>query len=173
MVKFLENKVIYNNFEKMFYEHYENESKYRNVYIVDIFPKKIYSSKYFDFEDYIINNKYNVLDKFVLAMIKIYMYDEDIFSYKESEVEEHDEYIYIKKHQEYIEYINKYEKSLDEFSSDVLNSLKLDSEKLVLYFNNLKVGFIIGEGYITYTNFGKNKDFIDNIFISEGLFIRS
>ena len=45
MVKFLENKVIYNNF------------------------------------------------KFVLAMIKIYMYDEDIFSYKESEVEEHDEYI--------------------------------------------------------------------------------
>ena len=40
MVKFLENKVIYNNFEKMFYEHYENESKYRNVYIVDIFPKK-------------------------------------------------------------------------------------------------------------------------------------
>ena len=158
MVKFLENKVIYNNFEKMFYEHYENESKYRNVYIVDIFPKKIDSSKYFDFEDYIINNKYNVLD---------------IFSYKESEVEEHDEYIYIKKHQEYIEYINKYEKSLDEFSSDVLNSLKLDSEKLVLYFNNLKVGFIIGEGYITYTNFGKNKDFIDNIFISEGLFIRS
>ena len=113
------------------------------------------------------------MDKFVLAMIKIYMYDEDIFSYKESEVEEHDEYIYIKKHQEYIEYINKYEKSLDEFSSDVLNSLKLDSEKLVLYFNNLKVGFIIGEGYITYTNFGKNKDFIDNIFISEGLFIRS
>ena len=173
MVKFLENKVIYNNFEKMFYEHYENESKYRNVYIVDIFPKKIDSSKYFDIEDYIINNKYNVLDKFVLAMIKIYMYDEDIFSYKESEVEEHDEYIYIKKHQEYIEYINKYEKSLDEFSSDVLNSLKLDSEKLVLYFNNLKVGFIIGEGYITYTNFGKNKDFIDNIFISEGLFIRS
>ena len=58
MVKFLENKVIYNNFEKMFYEHYENESKYRNVYIVDIFPKKIDSSKYFDFEDYIINNKY-------------------------------------------------------------------------------------------------------------------
>ena len=120
-----------------------------------------------------LEEAYNVLDKFVLAMIKIYMYDEDIFSYKESEVEEHDEYIYIKKHQEYIEYINKYEKSLDEFSSDVLNSLKLDSEKLVLYFNNLKVGFIIGEGYITYTNFGKNKDFIDNIFISEGLFIRS
>ncbi len=68
----------------------------------------------------------------------------------------------------------KYEKSLKEFLSEVKNSLNpFIDNSMILFFKNLKIGFIISGGLISYSNFGNNKDFIDDIFKSEGLFIRT
>lgn len=181
MEKYLENKQskeIYNNFQKILYEHYENESENRNAHIVDIFPSIINSSnKYGEYEEHLLHKSSPlILNKFVLAMMKIYMYDEDIYYYTSSENKiNNDGFIYIKKNKNYTEYISKYKKSLKEFLSDVrtaLNSYPYSNE-LILFFKNLQIGFVIEDGHISYTNFGTNKEFIDNIFKSEGLFIRT
>ncbi len=70
------HKEINDIFEKILYENYENESKGRNVYIVDIFPKVIESSdKYGEFEEYLSEMENPLLNKFIYAMMKIYMYE--------------------------------------------------------------------------------------------------
>ncbi|WP_305085695.1 hypothetical protein, partial [uncultured Clostridium sp.] len=71
-----ESKAIKVLFQKLIDDNYK-QKEYRDIYIVDILPRKVVNiDKYSDFENIILkNNSYNVLNKFVLSMSKLYLYD--------------------------------------------------------------------------------------------------
>ena len=75
-----ESKAIEVLFQKLINDSYK-QKEYRDIYVIDILPRKVANiGKYSDFENIILkNNSYNVLNKFVLSMSKLYLYDSHIF----------------------------------------------------------------------------------------------
>ena len=75
-----ETKAIEVLFQKLINDSYK-QKEYRDIYVIDILPRKVSNiEKYSDFKNIILkNNSYNVLNKFVLAMSKLYLYDSHIF----------------------------------------------------------------------------------------------
>ncbi|EEL72224.1 hypothetical protein COL68_09830 [Bacillus wiedmannii] len=143
-------------FQKLIEEYYEKEDT--DFYVVDTFPKIVKSEKYFDFEENILlQNKYNILNKSVLALSKLYLYDENI---------------YILDNVESLNY-SKYTKSITEFNDDVLKFLPCtEVDKLILVFSDLKIGVIIGDGCFAYVSFeSKDLKLVEQLCISEGLFV--
>ena len=69
-----ESKAIKVLFQKLLNENYE-QKEYREVYTIDILPRTVNNlNKYTDFEKSILNNNsYNILNKFVLALSKLYL----------------------------------------------------------------------------------------------------
>ncbi len=61
-----ESKAIKVLFQKLIDDNYK-QKEYRDIYIVDILPRKVVNiDKYSDFENIILkNNSYNVLNKFI------------------------------------------------------------------------------------------------------------
>ncbi len=132
--------------------------------MVDYFPKVVKSEKYFDYRDLILyKNKYSILDKPILAILKIFLYDENVYI------------------QEKIEYfcddykrleLNELE-SFKEFESYVNKGIRWDST-LPILFLDLGIGMLIGDGYVTFTKVREDGevDLVKKIFEKEGLFIR-
>ena len=83
-----ESKAIKVLFQKLLNENYE-QKEYREVYTIDILPRTVNNlNKYTDFEKSILNNNsYNILNKFVLALSKLYLYDNKIFKLSHDEQE--------------------------------------------------------------------------------------
>ena len=83
-----ESKAIKVLFQKLLNENYE-QKEYREVYTIDILPRTVNNlNKYTDFEKSILNNNsYNILNKFVLALSKLYLYDNKIFKLSHDEEE--------------------------------------------------------------------------------------
>ena len=83
-----ESKAIKVLFQKLIDDNYK-QKEYRDIYIVDILPRKVVNiDKYSDFENIILkNNSYNVLNKFVLSMSKLYLYDSHILKLVHDEEE--------------------------------------------------------------------------------------
>ena len=74
-----ESKAIKVLFQKLINDNYK-QKEYRDIYTIDILPKIVNNTiKYEDFEANILkNNSYNILNKYVLALSKLYLYDNDI-----------------------------------------------------------------------------------------------
>ena len=75
-----ETKAIKVLFQKLLNDSYK-QKEYREIYTIDILPRTVKNiEKYSDFEKNILNkNSYNVLNKFILALSKLYLYDNKIF----------------------------------------------------------------------------------------------
>ncbi len=151
------NKNIKKIFNKIMHNHFEVD-KERNVYTVDIFPEVVTSEKYFDFRDEIImTNKYNILNKYIIALCKIFMYDKNVYildKNKENDILKLDEV-----------------GALYEFEKYITESIIAQSP-MPLLLDDLKIGFLLGDGYVTYTDLGNGKiNLVTDIFEKEGLYI--
>ncbi|EEK74656.1 hypothetical protein EXW28_04960 [Bacillus mycoides] len=143
-------------FQKMLDEYYFKEVG--DFYVVDTFPAVVKSEKYFDFEDNVlIPNKYNILNKSVLALSKLYLYDENI---------------YVLDDVESLTY-SKYTKNIIEFNDDVLKFLpSREVDKLILIFSDLRIGVLIGDGCFNYISFeSKELKLVEQLCVAEGLFV--
>lgn len=131
--------------------------------MVDGFPKVVKSEKYFDYRDLILyENKYSVLDKSVLAILKIFLYDENV--YIQEKIEHFcDEYKRLE-----IDYLE----SFKEFENYVNEGIRFGSSVPILFLD-LGIGMLIGDGYVTFTKVRDDGeiDLVKKIFLSEGLFI--
>lgn len=152
------NKRIETYFKKLIHEVYESDCS-NLLFIIDIFPKTIDSNKYFQFEKLILDkNAYNILNKYIIALSKIYMYDDDIYFLKKSESEE---IIFEKDNGDFSVFLKKVEKSLS-----------FEGNGLDIIFNKLKIGISINQYYISMLKFdNENIDLAINIFKNEQLFI--
>ena len=155
-----ESKAIKVLFQKLLNENYE-QKEYREVYTIDILPRTVNNlNKYTDFEKSILNNNsYNILNKFVLALSKLYLYDNKIFKLS------HDE-------EESLSF-EEYHNDINRFIDDCMYNLSIPTKRMDLIFNELKIGLEIIDWTIKIMDFGCTElRFVMDIFKSEGLFIR-
>lgn len=155
-----ESKAIKVLFQKLIDDNYK-QKEYRDIYIVDILPRKVVNiDKYSDFENIILkNNSYNVLNKFVLSMSKLYLYDSHILKLV------HDE-------EENLSF-EPYNNDLNRFIDDVIYNLSVPKKRMDIIFNDLKIGIEITSWCIKVMDFGCiDLRFVMDMFKSEGLFIR-
>ena len=74
-----ENKAIRILFQKLTDEKYK-QRECKNVFIISVVPKGFKNSKYDEFEKQILcNSKYNMANKFVAALSKLYIFDDNIY----------------------------------------------------------------------------------------------
>ena len=155
-----ESKAIKVLIQKLLNENYE-QKEYREVYTIDILPRTVNNlNKYTDFEKSILNNNsYNILNKFVLALSKLYLYDNKIFKLS------HDE-------EESLSF-EEYHNDINRFIDDCMYNLSIPTKRMDLIFNELKIGLEISDWTIKIMDFGCTElRFVMDIFKSEGLFIR-
>ena len=155
-----ESKAIKVLFQKLLNENYE-QKEYREVYTIDILPRTVNNlNKYTDFEKSILNNNsYNILNKFVLALSKLYLYDNKIVKLS------HDE-------EESLSF-EEYHNDINRFIDDCMYNLSIPTKRMDLIFNELKIGLEISDWTIKIMDFGCTElRFVMDIFKSEGLFIR-
>ena len=155
-----ETKAIEVLFQKLINDSYK-QKEYRDIYVIDILPRKVANiGKYSDFENIILkNNSYNVLNKFVLSMSKLYLYDSHIFKLVH---EEGDSLSF-----------EPYNNDLNRFIDDVIYNLSVPEKRMDIIFNELKIGVEINSWCIKIMDFGCiDLRFVMDMFKSEGLFIR-
>lgn len=155
-----ESKAIEVLFQKLISDSYK-QKQYRDMYTIDILPRNVADiNKYRDFETIILkNNSYNVLNKFVLAMSKLYLYDSHIFKLIH---EEGDSLSF-----------EPYNNDLNRFIDDVIYNLSVPDKRMDIIFNELKIGIEISSWCIKVMDFGCTElRFVMDMFKSEGLFIR-
>ena len=155
-----ETKAIKVLFQKLLNDSYK-QKEYREIYTIDILPRTVKNiEKYSDFEKNILNkNSYNVLNKFILALSKLYLYDNKIFKLSHDDEES-------LSFQEYHNDINRY-------NDDCIYNLSIPSKRMDLIFDELKIGMEISNWTIKVMDFGCTElRFVIDIFKSEGLFIR-
>ena len=155
-----ESKAIEVLFQKLISDSYK-QKQYRDMYTIDILPRNVGNiQKYKDFETIILkNNSYNVLNKFVLSMSKLYLYDSHIFKLIH---EEGDSLSF-----------EPYNNDLNRFIDDVIYNLSVPDKRMDIIFNELKIGIEISSWCIKVMDFGCTElRFVMDMFKSEGLFIR-
>ena len=153
-----ENKAIRILFQKLTDEKYK-QRECKNVFIISVVPKGFKNSKYDEFEKQILcNSKYNMANKFVAALSKLYIFDDNIY-FLNDDFEDGVSFL------EYYKYINR-------FIDDIMYNLTILNEGMYFVFNDLKIGLEISYWKVKIINFGcKDLKFIMDIFKSEGLFI--
>ncbi|MBX9136104.1 MULTISPECIES: hypothetical protein [unclassified Clostridium] len=155
-----ESKAIEVLFQKLISDSYK-QKQYRDMYTIDILPRNVGNiQKYKDFETIILkNNSYNVLNKFVLSMSKLYLYDSHIFKLIHEEGESLS--------------FEPYNNDLNRFIDDVIYNLSVPDKRMDIIFNELKIGIEISSWCIKVMDFGCTElRFVMDMFKSEGLFIR-
>ena len=155
-----DSKAIEVLFQKLINDSYK-QKEYRDIYTIDILPRKVINSdKYNDFQNNILkNNSYNVLNKFVLALSKLYLYDNHIFKLSREE----EEGISFK----------IYNNDLNRLIDDTIYNLSIPNKRMDLIFNELKIGVEVSNWCIKVMDFGCTElRFVMDMFKSEGLFIR-
>ena len=153
-----ENKAIRILFQKLTDEKYK-QRECKNVFIISVVPKGFKNSKYDEFEKQILcNSKYNMANKFVAALSKLYIFDDNIyFLYDDFE--------------DGVSFLEYY-KDINRFIDDIMYNLTILNEGMYFVFNDLKIGLEISYWKVKIINFGcKDLKFIMDIFKSEGLFI--
>ena len=153
-----ENKAIRILFQKLTDEKYK-QRECKNVFIISVVPKGFKNSKYDEFEKQILcNSKYNMANKFVAALSKLYIFDDNIY-FLNDDFEDGVSFL------EYYIYINR-------FIDDIMYNLTILNEGMYFVFNDLKIGLEISYWKVKIINFRcKDLKFIMDIFKSEGLFI--
>ena len=155
-----ESKAIEVLFQKLISDSYK-QKQYRDMYTIDILPRNVGNiQKYKDFKTIILkNNSYNVLNKFVLSMSKLYLYDSHIFKLIHEEGESLS--------------VEPYNNDLNRFIDDVIYNLSVPDKRMDIIFNELKIGIEISSWCIKVMDFGCTElRFVMDMFKSEGLFIR-
>lgn len=153
-----ESKAIRILFQKLADESYK-QREYKNVFIITVIPKGFKREKYEEFEKQILlNPNYNAANKFILALSKLYIYDDNIYFLND----------------DYSEGVNflEYYKDINRFIDDAMYNLTIENKGMYFVFNDLKIGLEISYWKIKIINFGcEDLKFIMDIFKSEGLFI--
>lgn len=150
--------------EVLFQKLIKDDSKqkeYRDMYTIDILPRKVINdNKFNDFHDNILkNNSYNVLNKFVLSLSKLYLYDNHIFKLSREDGEKISFEIY--------------NNDLNRMIDDSIYNLSIPDKRMDLIFNDLKIGIEISNWCIKVMDFGCTElRFVMDMFKSEGLFIK-
>ena len=153
-----ENKAIRILFQKLTDEKYK-QRECKNVFIISVVPKGFKNSKYDEFEKQILcNSKYNMANKFVAALSKLYIFDDNIY-FLNDDFEDGVSFL-------------EYYKDINRFIDDIMYNLTILNEGIYFVFNDLKIGLEISYWKVKIINFGcKDLKFIMDIFKSEGLFI--
>ena len=153
-----ENKAIHILFQKLTDEKYK-QRECKNVFIISVVPKGFKNSKYDEFEKQILcNSKYNMANKFVAALSKLYIFDDNIY-FLNDDFEDGVSFL-------------EYYKDINRFIDDIMYNLTILNEGMYFVFNDLKIGLEISYWKVKIINFGcKDLKFIMDIFKSEGLFI--
>lgn len=153
-----ENKSIRILFQKLTDEKYK-QRECKNVFIISVVPKGFKNSKYDEFEKRILcNSKYNMANKFVAALSKLYIFDDNIY-FLNDDFEDGVSFL-------------EYYKDINRFIDDIMYNLTILNEGMYFVFNDLKIGLEISYWKVKIINFGcKDLKFIMDIFKSEGLFI--
>lgn len=153
-----ENKAIRILFQKLTDEKYK-QRECKNVFIISVVPKGFKNSKYDEFEKQILcNSKYNMANKFVAALSKLYIFDDNIYFLNDD-------------FEDGISFLEYY-KDINRFIDDIMYNLTILNEGMYFVFNDLKIGLEISYWKVKIINFGcKDLKFIMDIFKSEGLFI--
>lgn len=153
-----ENKAIRILFQKLTDEKYK-QRECKNVFIISVVPKGFKNSKYDEFEKQILcNSKYNMANKFVAALSKLYIFDDNIY-FLNDDFEDGVSFL-------------EYYKDINRFIDDIMYNLTILNEGMYFVFNDLKIGLEISYWKVKIINFGcKDLIFIMDIFKSEGLFI--
>lgn len=153
-----ENKAIRILFQKLTDEKYK-QRECKNVFIISVVPKGFKNSKYDEFEKQILcNSKYNMANKFVAALSKLYIFDDNIY-FLNDDFEDGVSFL-------------EYYKDINRFIDDIMYNLTILNEGMYFVFNDLKIGLEISYWKVKIINFGcKDLKFIIDIFKSEGLFI--
>lgn len=153
-----ENKAIRILFQKLTDEKYK-QRECKNVFIISVVPKGFKNSKYDEFEKQILcNSKYNMVNKFVAALSKLYIFDDNIY-FLNDDFEDGVSFL-------------EYYKDINRFIDDIMYNLTILNEGMYFVFNDLKIGLEISYWKVKIINFGcKDLKFIMDIFNSEGLFI--
>ena len=112
-----------------------------------------------EFEKQILcNSKYNMANKFVAALSKLYIFDDNIY-FLNDDFEDGVSFL-------------EYYKDINRFIDDIMYNLTILNEGMYFVFNDLKIGLEISYWKVKIINFGcKDLKFIMDIFKSEGLFI--
>ena len=155
-----ESKAIKVLFQKLINDNYK-QKEYRDIYTIDILPKIVNNTiKYEDFEANILkNNSYNILNKYVLALSKLYLYDNHIFKLSQDEGENLS--------------FEPYDNDINRFIDDIIYNLSVKNKRMDIIFNELKIGLEINSWCIKIMDFGcSDLRFVMDLFKSEGLFIR-
>ena len=155
-----ESKAIKVLFQKLINDNYK-QKEYRDIYTIDILPKIVNNTiKYEDFEANILkNNSYNILNKYVLALSKLYLYDNHIFKLSQDEGENLS--------------FEPYDNDINRFIDDIIYNLSVKNKRMDIIFNELKIGLEINSWCIKIMDFGcSDLIFVMDMFKSEGLFIR-
>ena len=153
-----ENKAIRILFQKLTDEKYK-QRECKNVFIISVVPKGFKNSKYDEFEKQILcNSKYNMANKFVATLSKLYIFDDNIY-FLNDDFEDGVSFL-------------EYYKDINRFIDDIMYNLTILNEGMYFVFNDLKIGLEISYWKVKIINFGcKDLKFIMDIFKSEGLFI--
>ena len=153
-----ENKAIRILFQKLTDEKYK-QRECKNVFIISVVPKGFKNSKYDEFEKQILcNSKYNMANKFVAALSKLYIFDDNIY-FLNDDFEDGVSFL-------------EYYKDINRLIDDIMYNLTILNEGMYFVFNDLKIGLEISYWKVKIINFGcKDLKFIMDIFKSEGLFI--
>ena len=153
-----ENKAIRILFQKLTDEKYK-QRECKNVFIISVVPKGFKNSKYDEFEKQILcNSKYNMANKIVAALSKLYIFDDNIY-FLNDDFEDGVSFL-------------EYYKDINRFIDDIMYNLTILNEGMYFVFNDLKIGLEISYWKVKIINFGcKDLKFIMDIFKSEGLFI--
>ena len=153
-----ENKAIRILFQKLTDEKYK-QRECKNVFIISVVPKGFKNSKYDEFEKQILcNSKYNMANKFVAALSKLYIFDDNIY-FLNDDFEDGVSFL-------------EYYKDINRFIDDIMYNLTILNEGMYFVYNDLKIGLEISYWKVKIINFGcKDLKFIMDIFKSEGLFI--
>ena len=153
-----ENKAIRILFQKLTDEKYK-QRECKNVFIISVVPKGFKNSKYDEFEKQILcNSKYNMANKFVAALSKLYIFDDNIY-FLNDDFEDGVSFL-------------EYYKDINRFIDVIMYNLTILNEGMYFVFNDLKIGLEISYWKVKIINFGcKDLKFIMDIFKSEGLFI--
>ena len=140
-----ENKAIRILFQKLTDEKYK-QRECKNVFIISVVPKGF------------SNSKYNMANKFVAALSKLYIFDDNIY-FLNDDFEDGVSFL-------------EYYKDINRFIDDIMYNLTILNEGMYFVFNDLKIGLEISYWKVKIINFGcKDLKFIMDIFKSEGLFI--
>ena len=140
-----ENKAIRILFQKLTDEKYK-QRECKNVFIISVVPKGFK------------NSKYNMANKFVAALSKLYIFDDNIY-FLNDDFEDGVSFL-------------EYYKDINRFIDDIMYNLTILNEGMYFVFNDLKIGLEISYWKVKIINFGcKDLKFIMDIFKSEGLFI--